>query len=46
MERGALTFVLSKGIGHAFVAKGIGAEEVLSFLKADLRLTARARAWA
>ncbi len=43
VERGALTFVLAKGIGHAFVAKGIGAEEVLSFLKEDLK---PAKAWA
>ncbi len=44
VERGALTFVLTKGIGHAFVAKGIGAEAVMSFLEEDLR--SPARAWA
>ncbi len=45
VERGALTFVLAKAIGHAFVAKGIGADDVLSFLGKDLKSTA-AKAWA
>ena len=44
VERGALTFVLAKGIGHAFLAKGIDADAVLSFLEEDLR--SPARAWA
>ena len=45
VERGALTFVLAKGIGHAFVAKNIGADDVMTFLKEDLKPTA-ARVWA
>ena len=45
VERGALTFVLAKGIGHAFLAKGIGPDEVLSFLKEDLTSTP-VRIWA
>ena len=33
VERGALTFILAKGIGQAFVAKGIAGDEVLAFLE-------------
>jgi shikimate kinase/3-dehydroquinate synthase len=40
VERGALTFILAKGIGRAFVAKGISADEVLGFLDGDLKVTA------
>ena len=36
VERGALTFILAKGIGRAFIAKGIQGDEVLSFLEEDL----------
>ena len=36
VERGALTFILVKGIGQAFVAKGIEGDEILSFLEDDL----------
>ncbi len=40
VERGALTFVLVKGIGKAFVAKGIQGDEILSFLEDDLKAKA------
>ena len=36
VERGALTFILARGIGAAFVAKGIRGDEVLAFLDDDL----------
>ncbi len=36
VERGALTFILVRGIGRAFIAKSIAADEVLSFLDHDL----------
>ena len=36
VERGALTFILAKGIGEAFIAKGIQGDEVLAFLEDDL----------
>jgi 3-dehydroquinate synthetase len=31
-ERGALTFILSRGIGRAYVAKGVPVEAVRRFL--------------
>ena len=34
-EGGSLTFVLVRGLGQAFVAKGVDAGEVLSFLIAE-----------
>ena len=37
VERGALTFILAKGIGRAFVAKGITGDEVLLFLEDELK---------
>ena len=40
VERGALTFILAKGIGKAFVAKGVEADDVLSFLEEDLKARA------
>ncbi len=40
VERGALTFILVKGIGEAFVAKGIAADEVLAFLDDELKAEA------
>ena len=40
VERGALTFILAKGIGRAFIAKGISADEVLAFLEDDLKVKA------
>ena len=36
VERGALTFILVRGIGQAFVAKSISPDDVLSFLDHDL----------
>jgi shikimate kinase/3-dehydroquinate synthase len=36
VERGALTFVLARGIGQAFVAKRVDAKEVLSFLQSEI----------
>jgi 3-dehydroquinate synthase len=33
VSRGALTFILSRGIGESFIAKGIEPETVLDFLK-------------
>ncbi|MBZ9796425.1 3-dehydroquinate synthase [Mesorhizobium sp. ES1-4] len=33
VSRGALTFILTRGIGQAFVAKDVPASEVLSFLR-------------
>ncbi|SDA95774.1 3-dehydroquinate synthase [Mesorhizobium qingshengii] len=33
VSRGALTFILTRGIGQAFIAKDVPASEVLSFLK-------------
>ena len=38
VERGALTFILVRGIGRAFVAKGITFDEVLAFLQEELRV--------
>ena len=40
VERGALTFILVKGIGQAFIAKGIQGDEILSFLEDDLKAKA------
>ena len=40
VERGALTFILARGIGQAFVAKGIAADEVRAFLEQDLQAKA------
>jgi shikimate kinase/3-dehydroquinate synthase len=39
VERGALTFVLLRGIGEAFIAKSVDAAEVLAFLKDELNRT-------
>jgi shikimate kinase/3-dehydroquinate synthase len=36
VERGALTFVLAREIGGAFVAKNVEAKEVLAFLKSEV----------
>lgn len=36
VERGALTFILARGIGQSFIAKGVSGEIVLSFLKDEL----------
>ena len=37
VERGALTFILVRGIGEAFVAKSVGADEVRRFLEHELQ---------
>ncbi len=37
VERGALTFILVRGIGQAFIAKKIAADEVRTFLEHDLQ---------
>jgi 3-dehydroquinate synthase len=36
VARGALTFILSRGIGRAFVARDVAAADVLSFLEAEM----------
>lgn len=36
VEAGALTFILARGIGRSFVARGVDPERVLEFLKAEL----------
>ena len=36
VERGALTFILARGIGQSFIAKNVAAEEVHAFLSEDL----------
>ncbi|MBZ9884515.1 3-dehydroquinate synthase [Mesorhizobium sp. CA10] len=35
VSRGALTFILTRGIGQAFIAKDVPSSEVLSFLKSS-----------
>ena len=42
-ESGKLTFILTKAIGSAFVAKGVDEAKVLAFLKADAALQGLAR---
>ncbi len=37
VEGGALTFILIRGIGEAFVAKGVDAQDVRAFLEDELR---------
>ena len=37
VSRGALTFILTKGIGQSFVAKDVPASEVLAFLQSVMR---------
>ena len=36
VERGALTFILTRGIGKSFVAKGVAPDDVRAFLQDDL----------
>ncbi len=36
VSRGALTFILARGIGQSFIAKDVPASEVLSFLEGNL----------
>ena len=38
VERGALTFILARGIGQSFIAKNVAADEVFAFLTEDLAL--------
>jgi shikimate kinase/3-dehydroquinate synthase len=40
VERGALTFILAKAIGAAFIAKAIPSDDVLAFLDEDLKVDA------
>jgi shikimate kinase/3-dehydroquinate synthase len=35
VERGALTFILARGIGQSFIAKGVDAADVLAFLRGE-----------
>lgn len=39
VERGALTFILMRGIGQAFIAKSVEADDVLKFLEDELTRT-------
>ena len=36
VERGALTFILLRGIGKSFIAKNISSVDVLAFLNDEL----------
>ena len=36
-QGGALTFILTHGIGEAFIARGVDAAEVIAFLKEDVK---------
>jgi len=38
VERGALTFILARGIGQSFIAKNVPADEVHAFLNEELAL--------
>ncbi|MGL4728946.1 MAG: 3-dehydroquinate synthase [Bosea sp. (in: a-proteobacteria)] len=38
VKRGELTFILARGIGQSFIARGVQAEKVLSFLEQELAL--------
>jgi 3-dehydroquinate synthase len=38
VSQGALTFILTRGLGQSFIAKGIEAEDVLAFLREELAL--------
>ena len=42
VSRGALTFILTRGIGQAFIAKDVPASEVLSFLRENHPANAKA----
>ena len=45
VERGALTFILARGVGEAFIAKGIQGDEVLAFLEDDLGRSGSGSGW-
>ena len=36
VERGALTFILARGVGQTFIAKGVPADDVSAFLRDEL----------
>ena len=36
VSRGALTFILARGVGQSFIAKGVAPEPVLDFLRDEL----------
>jgi 3-dehydroquinate synthetase len=36
VRRGALTFILARGIGKSFIAPGVAAGEVKAFIEAEL----------
>ena len=36
VQRGALTFILARGIGESFIARGIAARDVRAFLADEL----------
>ncbi len=36
VSRGALTFILTRGIGQSFIAKDVSADQVLEFLKSEI----------
>ena len=36
VQRGALTFILARGIGQSFIAKGVPADDVRAFLADEL----------
>ncbi len=38
VERGRLTFILSRGIGESFIARDVDEATVLAFLEQDLAL--------
>jgi shikimate kinase/3-dehydroquinate synthase len=41
VQRGALTLILARGIGQSFIAMGVAAADVQSFLEAELRTGAQ-----
>lgn len=43
VKRGALTFILARGIGQSFIAHGVATEEVTAFIEAELAEEAPAR---
>lgn len=41
VSRGALTFILTRGVGHSFVAKDVAPSEVLAFLRSVMQPVAQ-----
>jgi hypothetical protein len=37
VQRGALTLILARGIAESFIARGVAAADVQSFLEAELQ---------